>query len=209
MSILDSIKGVVWEKQDISNDSPNTKLVPSTSSTSILSPSNQSYSSPSSTAIDMSVNGKIYQGIAANTSEANCPNLKKYRDMVGLLRATIPDPLVLNKAALAASGVTVTDIIAEIAGLRAILKTESERATQKLSAAEENSICNEEAATLQRDVEEQTKQLAEKQQKLEGLHTSINAEKDKIKRKRIEFANAVIQRTNEFDSLEKEINTLR
>lgn len=153
---------------------------------------------------DISIsNGQIYEQLVSKTSN-NCPNLQKYRTMVQTLRSSIQDEYIRNKAAIAASGVTLDSITNEVKGMRQILKDEGVRVQQKLEEAQDQLVTQSEneAKALQDEIN--TKQV-----KLADLVNDISRAKNRVNQKRSDFSNAVTRRSAELDQLDKELNTLR
>lgn len=198
MKILpDSISKLIYESSDDSSPQPTTPTLLNINTNTLLPP-NSSCIVP----LDKLSNNQIYMGIYNKTCQDNCPNLRKYRDMVKILGPSIPDLTTRGKAALAASGVTALAILDEIVGLRNTLAEETTRGKQHLDDVEKTTTTRGDADTLE-------KEIAEKQKRLVELNATIAEANDKVQRKRSEFCAAIIRRTGELEDLTKEINNLK
>lgn len=147
-------------------------------------------------------NSKIYQGMCAKTSVSNCVNLQKYNMMKQTL-SVIPDVQTRSKAALAASQVSVDSILTEIKSVRDVLNSEIVRANNAISEAERNTVTqtNDLAIQLEREI-------ADKQNQLNGIKANVQAAIDKIKANREAVAAAGSQRSKDLDNIEIEFRSL-
>lgn len=145
---------------------------------------------------------KVYQGMCAKTQLTNCTNLQKYLQMKQNL-SVIADIPTRNKAALAASQVTVESILVEIKSMHDALNAEIIRARNVVTDAKINTVNKSQAVALSLE-----REIADKQSQLNSIKAGIQEAADKVKANEDAIASAGARRNKDLDDLEIEFRSL-